>query len=100
VAYITFHVDPDTHDRMKKHPEIKWSEVFRRSIIEYLGELETSETMTTRELMSRLSDGARDIIKKLGENLDIEKEAGIIKQLHEVDAARLVDRWKSEKTEK
>jgi hypothetical protein len=100
MANITFHVDPDTHARMKKHPEIKWSEIFRRSIIEYLGKLETSESMTTRELMSRLSDGARDIIKNLGEGLDIEKEAGIITKLHEVDAARVVDRWKTEKTEK
>jgi hypothetical protein len=100
MANITFHVDPDIHTRMKKHPEIKWSEIFRRSIIEYLVKLEASETMTTRELMSLLSHDARDIIKNLGEKLDIEKEAGIMAELHGVDAARVVDRWKTEKAEK
>ena len=100
MANITFHVDPDTHARMKKHPEIKWSEFFRRSIIDYLANLETSETMTTRELKSLLSDDARDFIKNLGKNLDIEKEAGIITELHEFDTTRVVDRWKTEKAEK
>jgi hypothetical protein len=100
MANITFHVDSDTHARMKKHPEIKWSEIFRRSIIEYLAKIETSETLTTRELMSLLGEEAKDIIKNLEENLDIEKEMGIFTKLHEFDTSRVADRWKTEKSKK
>jgi hypothetical protein len=36
---MTFNLPDDLHKRMKSHPEIKWSEVARRSIAEYLAEL-------------------------------------------------------------
>jgi hypothetical protein len=96
MANITFHVDTEVHARMKKHPEIKWSEIFRRSITEYLAKLETSEMMSSRDLWSRLDDDTRKIINKLGENLDIEKEARTLEKLHDVESARVADRWKAE----
>jgi len=37
---ITFSVDADLYKRMKKYPEIKWSEILRRSIVDYLKKLE------------------------------------------------------------
>ncbi|WP_297421160.1 hypothetical protein [Thermococcus sp.] len=39
---MTLSIPPDIYRRMKKHPEIKWSEVARRAIAEYIMELENS----------------------------------------------------------
>ncbi len=33
---ITFSIDDDIHKKMKEHPEIKWTEILRQSIIKYL----------------------------------------------------------------
>ena len=34
MAHITLSIPNEVHKEMKKHPEIKWSEIARRSIIE------------------------------------------------------------------
>ncbi|MDK2915192.1 MAG: hypothetical protein PWQ79_2107 [Thermococcaceae archaeon] len=41
---MTLSIPPELYRRMKKHPEIKWSEIARRAIEEYLQELESSKT--------------------------------------------------------
>ncbi|KKM60401.1 hypothetical protein LCGC14_1542160, partial [marine sediment metagenome] len=33
---ITFSVDDNLHKKMKEHPEIKWTEILRQSIANYL----------------------------------------------------------------
>lgn len=40
---MTLSIPPELYRRMKKHPEIKWSEIARRAIEEYLQELESSK---------------------------------------------------------
>ena len=37
---ITLSIPPDLYKKMKEHPEIKWSEVARRAIAEYLAKIE------------------------------------------------------------
>ena len=44
MANITLSIPDDVRERMRKYPEIKWSEVVRRAIIEYLDDLTGSET--------------------------------------------------------
>lgn len=44
MANITLSIPDDIRERMRKYPEIKWSEVVRRAILEYLDELMGSET--------------------------------------------------------
>ncbi len=44
MANITLSIPNDIRERMKKHPEIKWSEVVRRAILEYLDKLVGSDT--------------------------------------------------------
>ncbi|ASJ08367.1 hypothetical protein A3L11_03615 [Thermococcus siculi] len=40
---MTLSIPPKLYRRMKRHPEIKWSEIARRAIEEYLRELENSK---------------------------------------------------------
>jgi hypothetical protein len=51
---ITFSVDNTLHQRMKLHPEIKWSEILRKSLIQYLDNLEMPNKITAEELRSHL----------------------------------------------
>jgi len=53
---ITFSVDDDLHRRMKKHPEIKWTEILRKRIREYLEEIERPYSKTTDEIAKELGE--------------------------------------------
>ncbi len=59
---ITLSIPEEIRKRMKKYPEIKWSEVVRRAIVEYLDRLAGSETVDI-EHYARLAE-------KLGVNLE------------------------------
>ncbi|NJE25509.1 hypothetical protein E3E22_02510 [Thermococcus sp. MV5] len=50
---IIFSIPPHLYTRMKKHPEIKWSEVARRAIIGYLARIEAKE-LKSKELLELL----------------------------------------------
>ena len=45
MANITLSLPDDVRERMKNYPEIKWSEVVRKAILEYLDKLMGSETL-------------------------------------------------------
>jgi len=45
MSNITVSIPDDIRKRMKKYPEIKWSEIVRRSILEYLDKLKGGETL-------------------------------------------------------
>ena len=55
---ITLSIPPDLYRRMKKHPEIKWSEVARKAIAEYLAKIEAEE-LSSDELLSLLGEDFR-----------------------------------------
>ncbi len=44
MANITLSIPDDVRERMRMYPEIKWSEVVRRAILDYLDKLMGSET--------------------------------------------------------
>jgi len=63
---ITLSIPDDVYRRMKRYREVKWSEVVRRAIVEYLRRLEEGGfEETTAELLNALGEGFRETLKKL-----------------------------------
>ena len=52
---VTFSVEKDLYVKMKKHPEIKWSEIFRKAIRDYLAFLERPKTISGSELFAAIN---------------------------------------------
>jgi len=67
VVNVTFAVPEELHEIMKRHSEIKWSEIARKAMWEYARKLELMERIT-RE--SRLSE--KDVLE-----LDKKVKAGL-----------------------
>jgi Fe-S cluster biosynthesis and repair protein YggX len=65
MPHITLSLPKKVYEEIKKHPEIKWSEVARMSIILYLAKLK--EKSESEEVLSMLSPKARSIIEKIPE---------------------------------
>jgi len=67
---ITLSIPEDIYRKMKKYREIKWSEVVRKAIVDYLKKLEENRIeVSTKELLDELGN---DFKKSLDE-LDFEK---------------------------
>ena len=49
---ITLSVPHELHRKMKRHPEVKWSEVVRRVIAEKIRDLEAMNRITARSLLT------------------------------------------------
>lgn len=63
---ITLSIPEDVYKRMKKYREVKWSEVVRKAIVEYLKRLEEGGfEETTGELLDELGEGFKESLKKL-----------------------------------
>jgi hypothetical protein len=58
VVNVTFAVPEELHEVMRRHPEIKWSEIARKAIWEYARKLELMERLTKE---SRLSE--KDVLE-------------------------------------
>ena len=82
---ITFSVNDELHKKMKEYPEIKWSEILRRAIQEYLKKLEEPDKITVEELRSKLDKETLNQIDKL----DLEKEIDFFKKTKEMESERL-----------
>ncbi len=63
MPHITLSIPEDLLERMRRHPEIKWSEVARRAIRRYLMELE--DEVSGEEILEELSEEVREKIEKL-----------------------------------
>jgi len=63
MVHMTLDIPKDLYQRMKQHPEIKWSEVARRSLAEYLSEL--SGEISSDELRLLLKQETLDAIRSL-----------------------------------
>ena len=81
---ITLSVPPELYRKMKEHPEIKWSEVARRAIAEYLAKIEVEE-LESEELLSLLGE---DFRKEL-EETPVEKYEGALKETRDAEWKRL-----------
>jgi len=80
---ITLSIPYEIYEKMKRHPEVKWSEVARRAIIDYLRRLECETT--TDELLERLGE---ECAKEL-EEIDVRKAEEHYKRMREADWKRL-----------
>jgi len=52
VPNITLSVPDDLHRRMRRHPEVKWSEVVRRILADKVRALETMDRLVARSLLT------------------------------------------------
>lgn len=82
---ITFSISKELHQKIRNHPEIKWSEIVKRSIRKYLLKIEEREQMTTDQLKMVLGKDTIDII----ENLDAETEIKFSKKTKKMEQERL-----------
>jgi len=58
VVNVTFAVPEELHEVMRRHPEIKWSEIARKAMWEYARKLEFMERVASE---SRLSE--KDVLE-------------------------------------
>lgn len=74
MAHITLSIPDETYEEMKKHPEIKWSEIARKSILEKT--LLLKKRITSKELLNLLPIETQESIKKMSEKegIDFYKE--------------------------
>jgi hypothetical protein len=85
MAHMTLSLPDEVYEEIKEHPEIKWSEIARASIIAYLKRLRGSTS--SKEILALLSPEAQESIKDTDE-----KKA---KKLHK----KMVDEeWKEHKS--
>ncbi len=83
---ITLSIPDDIYRKMKKYSEIKWSEVVRRAIVDYLRKLEEIPTeVSTEDLLEELGS---DFKKSLDE-LDLEKAIEGYQKMREAEWKRL-----------
>jgi len=65
MAHITLSIPDDLHKKMREHPEIKWSEIARNAIKEYLAKFEGRTT--TKELRERIPKETLKILDEISE---------------------------------
>jgi len=81
---ITVSVPEDLYRRMKEHPEVKWSEVVRRAIKEYLEKMKTTEVRDTATLLP--------IVKETGvalEKISVELAVQHFERMRELEWKRI-----------
>jgi len=91
---ITFSVDDDIHKKMKEYPEIKWTEVLRQSIVNYLKKVEEIDVLTITDFKKRLDP---KILKKIDE-LDEKDEILFYKKAKKMEEERLKQLQKLERS--
>ena len=64
---ITLAVPEDLHEKMKKHSEIRWSEVARKAISQKMEDLETMDRITAKSRL--MQKDADEIAKKVNSNV-------------------------------
>jgi len=66
MANITLAIPDDIYRKMKKHREVRWSEVVRKAILDYLKKIEEGGfEMTTKELLEELSEDFKRSLREL-----------------------------------
>lgn len=70
MANITFSLDESLHKKMKAHPEIKWTEIVRRAIKDYIRLIEEPTEISTEELRQSLDP---ELVKKIT-NMNLEDD--------------------------
>jgi hypothetical protein len=52
---LTFNIDEVLYKRMKAHPEIKWTEILRQSLLRFFNTIEDSDIITVEEFRAKFS---------------------------------------------
>ena len=60
---ITISIPEETYKKMKEYSEVKWSEVVRKALTEYMGKLEATErrVVSSDELTKLLKESKLDV---------------------------------------
>jgi tetrahydromethanopterin S-methyltransferase subunit A len=82
---ITFSVDDELHKKMKNHPEIKWTEILRQSIANYLKKVEEIDVLSIKDFRKRLDP---EIQKKI-EELNEQDETSFYEEAKKIEEERL-----------
>ena len=83
---ITLSIPDDIYKKMKKYSEIRWSEVVRKAIVDYLKKLEESRMeISTKDLLKELGN---DFKKSLDE-LELEKAIEGYKKMRDTEWKRI-----------
>ena len=70
---ITLAVPEELHEKMKKHSEIRWSEVARKAISQKVEDLETMDRITAKSKLTQKN--ADEIAKKV--NSSVARKLGL-----------------------
>ncbi len=82
---ITLSIPDNIYKKMKKYSEIRWSEVVRKAIVDYLKKLEEVRTeISTKELLKELGDD----FKKSLDDLELEKAIECYKKMRDAEWRR------------
>ena len=81
---ITLSIPEELYRKMKKYSEVRWSEVARKAIIEYLRKLEGEFKTSTEELLEELG---KDVVKELSE-ISFERAVEWYKKMREAEWRR------------
>ncbi len=82
---ITFSIDDEIHEKMKNHPEIKWTEILRQSIIDYLEKIVETDVISIKDFRKRLDS---TVLQKI-EDLDKKEEILFYDKGKELEKDRL-----------
>ncbi|MCD6564233.1 MAG: ribbon-helix-helix domain-containing protein [Thermoproteales archaeon] len=83
---ITLSIPNDIYKKMKEYSEIKWSEVVRKAIIEYLEKLEKNKLeVSTKKLLEELGSEFRKELEKL----ELEKAIKEYRKMRSLEWKRL-----------
>lgn len=58
---MTISIPDELHKRMKSHPEIRWGEIVRKAIAEYLEKLKPEEVVEAQDLLEVIKETGIDV---------------------------------------
>ena len=63
MAHVTLSIPDDVYEYMKRYPEIKWSEIVRRTISSYIEEMKGASS--SNEIRSLLSEDTLNRLRRV-----------------------------------
>ena len=91
---ITFSVDDVLHKKMKDHPEIKWTEILRQAIVNYLKKVEEIDVLPIKDFRERLDP---ELLKQINE-LDEHEEILFYQKAKKMEEERMNRLYKLERS--
>ena len=83
---VTVSIPEDLYNKMKKYSEVKWSEVVRKALVEYIGRLEVMErgVVSSDDLAEMLRESGLDV-----SSISLEKALDFYAKARELEWKRL-----------